>query len=85
MVYIYIYMYIINRGHVFTKTNQHVKYESFVINKFQDNKQKPWLFFTQVTLTFDIKNTKSIRVKPSQKQLAKHMIYESSVITELSR
>ena len=27
-----------------TKTNQHVKYESFVINSSQDNEQKPFFY-----------------------------------------
>ena len=32
----------INTGHVLTKTNQHVKYESPVTNSFQDNDRKPF-------------------------------------------
>jgi len=55
-----------NRGLVLSKRNQHITYESSVINSSQENEQKP--FFTKVilvTLTLDIKNTKSIGVKPS--------------------
>ena len=54
----------INRGHVLTKTKQHVKYESSVINGFQDNMRKLSYFVftkvTHVTLTFDLVNPKSI-------------------------
>jgi len=55
----------INKGLVLTKTNQHITYESSMINNSQENEWTP--FFTKVTLvtlTFDLKNIKSIRVKP---------------------
>jgi len=32
-------------GYVYVKATQHVKYESYVINSFQDNKQKPCVQF----------------------------------------
>jgi len=54
---------------VLTKTNQHVKYKSFVINSSQDNEQKPCLHYftnvTVVTLPFDLVNPKSIGVLSS--------------------
>jgi len=33
----------VNMGHVSIKNNQHVKYESYVINSSQDNKQKAYV------------------------------------------
>jgi len=39
-----------------------VKYESYVINISQDNEQKPWVHYLQVTLvtlTFNLVNPKS--------------------------
>ena len=36
--------------HVSIKTNQHVKYETYVINSSQDNERKPCVHFLQVTL-----------------------------------
>jgi len=48
-------------GHVSMKTNQHVKYESYVKNSSQDNEQKPCEhFFTNnlVTLTYNLVNPK---------------------------
>ena len=44
-------------GHVSTKTNQHVKYESSVINSSQDNEQKP--YFTLFTCDPDLKPSES--------------------------
>ena len=40
--------------HAFIKINQHVKYESYVINSSQDNDQK-----ALVTLTFNLVNPQS--------------------------
>jgi len=55
---------------VLTKTNQHVKYKSFVINSSQDNEQKPCLHYctnvTLVTLPFDQVKPKSKGSCPSQ-------------------
>jgi len=50
----------INRCHVPTKTNQHVKYETSVINNSEDNERNP-LFYkvTLVILAFDLVNLKS--------------------------
>jgi len=50
----FIIIYIKSSGHVFTKTNEHVKYKSAVINSYQDNELKQ--YYTKVTLvalTFD--------------------------------
>jgi len=38
----------INTGHVLAKTNQHLKYEIFVINKPQDNELKTLLFLYKI-------------------------------------
>ena len=32
----------INRGHLLVMTNQHVKYEDFVVYSIQDNQRKPF-------------------------------------------
>ena len=63
-------------NHVLTKTNQHVKYESSVINSSQNIERKQFFFyFTKmtlrlVTLTFDLVNPKSIGSCPHQHQSA---------------
>jgi len=42
-------------GHVFIKTNQHVKYESYVINSSKNNEQKPCVhFFTSDPCDLDL-------------------------------
>jgi len=50
---------IINRDHVLSKTNQHVKYESSVIQSFHFNEWKLFIFtkVTLLTLTFENMNS----------------------------
>jgi len=49
----------------YTKYENSEPYESFVINNYQQNEQKAFLFTNGIfeTLTFDLKNTKEIEVK----------------------
>jgi len=68
------------RGRVLTKTNQHVKYESSVINSSQDNEQKHvYIFFTNVTLTLCPSELKIIRGHALTKTY-QHVKYESLVL-----
>jgi len=46
-------------GHILNKTNQHVKYESSVINSFQDNERTMFDFFTRDLYDLDLHPSES--------------------------